>query len=357
MVIPPALLSLGLSLLLVSGLSGCSTTTPAKKNLVVYSPHGKEMLTEFEQQFEARRPDVDVLWLDMGSQDIYDRVRTERENPQGDIWWGAPSILFMKAEGEGLLAPYVPTWDTAVARDAKSARGFWHGTFLTPEVIAFNTRLLSSDAAPKDWDELLEPRWKNRIVLRHPLASGTMRMLFSALIAREMKRTGNVQDGLQWLRRLDANTKSYAADPIQLYLKLAREDAPVTVWNLPDIELQVQVHGYPFDYVVPRSGTPMVVDAIALVEGSHNIELAREFYEFVTSRESIIFQAKNFFRIPARRDIERSTLPDWIAGLELSRMDVDWQLISEKEQEWMRYWEANIKGRGVTDQSADHFEE
>src|SRR6266498_4799553 len=48
---------------------GCSRDhrTP----LVVYSPHGRDLLTLFELRFEALHPDIDVRWLDMGSQDVY----------------------------------------------------------------------------------------------------------------------------------------------------------------------------------------------------------------------------------------------------------------------------------------------
>ena len=48
-------------------LSGCSTST--KQQLVVYSPHGMELLSDYEKQYEQLHPDVDVQWLDMGSQD------------------------------------------------------------------------------------------------------------------------------------------------------------------------------------------------------------------------------------------------------------------------------------------------
>ena len=51
-------------------LVGCSGRGGAKK-LVIYSPHGKEMLSEFEKRYESLHPDVDVQWLDMGSQDVY----------------------------------------------------------------------------------------------------------------------------------------------------------------------------------------------------------------------------------------------------------------------------------------------
>src|SRR6185503_19767634 len=58
-------------------LSSCSGT-PGKTTLIVYSPHGKELLTEFEKRFEAQNPNIDVRWLDMGSQDALDRVRSEK---------------------------------------------------------------------------------------------------------------------------------------------------------------------------------------------------------------------------------------------------------------------------------------
>ena len=82
-------------------LNSCSGT-PGKTTLIVYSPHGKELLTEFEKRFEAQNPNIDVRWLDMGSQDALDRVRSEKANPQADIWWGAPSTMFSQAEKEGL---------------------------------------------------------------------------------------------------------------------------------------------------------------------------------------------------------------------------------------------------------------
>ncbi|MEK9139315.1 MAG: extracellular solute-binding protein, partial [Bacteroidota bacterium] len=304
-------------------LSGCSTST--KQQLVVYSPHGKELLSDYEKQYEQLHPDVDVQWLDMGSQDAYDRIRTERENPQSDIWWGAPSTIFAKAETEGLLEKYTPSWDTAVGVESKSADGFWYGTFLTPEVIMYNNRVLSEADAPKDWDELLDPKWREKIIIRYPLASGTMRVIYSALIQEQQRRTGSVDAGFSWLRRVDANTKGYAADPTQLYLKIAREEALVTLWNLPDVYLQAKMNGYPFGYVVPKSGTPLIVDCIAIVKGTRNLPEAQRFYEFVTSKEALVHQAKEFGRIPARLDISLSELPEWIAKLNLKPMNVDWE--------------------------------
>ncbi len=322
--------------------NSCSNNN--KKKLVVYSPHGKEMLGEFEKQFEAIHPDIDVQWLDMGSQEVFDRVRTEKENPLSDIWWGSPSTIFMRAEKLNLLEKYKPTWADKVGIDSKSKQDNWYGTFLTPQVIAFNDKSLTNQNAPQDWDDLTSSKWKDKIVIRNPMASGTMRVIYSAIIANSIKKTGSDAGGFEWLKKLDDNTSTYAADPTQMYIKLAGNDA-VTLWNMPDIILQKNLYQYPFGYNFPSGGTVVLTDAIAIVKGTKNLEAAKEFYEFVTNEQSLILQAEKFYRIPARNDIPKDKLPKWIADANYKSMDLDWELISEKESDWMKKWDSEIKGK------------
>jgi len=326
-------------------LAGCSTG--GKREIVVYSPHGKELLTAFARSYEDTHPGEVVHWLDMGSQDAFDRVRTERENPQADIWWGGPMTAFSRAEHEGLLEAYVPAWDSAVDPSLRSPAHFWYGTFLTPEVIMYNSRKIDSSAAPHDWDDLLKPAWRGKIVIRSPLASGTMRIIFCSVILREIGRGGTVASGLDWLRRLDANTKTYAADPTQLYIAIAREEGLVTLWDLPDVMLQAGVHGYPFAYAFPSSGTPLITDGIALVRGCRHGEEAKRFYEFVTSRASMVRQAREFYRIPARNDIPRADLPAWMQSLAYRALPLDIDSLALHEKEWMRSWDESVRGRGA----------
>jgi iron(III) transport system substrate-binding protein len=332
-------------LLTAAILAGCGG--PRKTPIVVYSPHGKEMLSAFEHAYEARFPGEDVQWLDMGSQDALDRIRTEKSNPQADVWWGAPMTAFARAEQEGLLRHYVPSWDSAAPPAFKSRNGCWYGTFVTPEVIMYNNARVTPDAAPKDWDDLLLPAWKGKIIIRSPLASGTMRTIFTALIAREIQRGGTVESGLAWLRRLDANTKSYASDPTQLYMKIAREEGLVTLWDLPDVMIQVQSHNYPFGYVIPASGTPVITDAIAIVRNAQHPAEAERFYEFVTTRESMIRQAHEFARIPTRNDIPEHALPPWIASLRIVPLAVNYDTLTVREKEWMTLWDERVRGRGT----------
>ena len=325
--------------LLLLLLVGCASDS--RERLVIYSPHGKEMLGEYELAFEAVHPDVDIRWIDMGGQDAYDRIRTESANPQASLWWGGDGPTFSKAATEGLLEPYRPSWAGAMPPGSFDTDDAWYATYLTPEVILFNTRTVAEAERPTDWDDLLEPVWHDRIIIRYPLASSTMRTIWGALIMRQP----TVEEGYRWLARLDANTKTYTADPTQLYLKIAREEGDVSLWNLPDTEIQSELNGYPFGFAVPTSGTPILNDAIALVKGGPNQAAARDFYEFVTSDSALVRQAERYFRIPVRQDIAADRLPSWMAS-HIVPMEVDWERLEQEGAGWMQHWDENIKGRG-----------
>ncbi|MBE7557774.1 extracellular solute-binding protein [bacterium] len=331
-----------LGLLLVTGCR--KDGDEATRRLTIYSPHGTELLTEFKDRFEAQHPDVEVVFLDMGSQQVLDRIRSERMNPQADLWWGAPQDLFMSAAREGLLEPYRPSWADAIDESERDPQFCWTGTFLTPQVILYNRVKLASEEVPDDWDDLLDERWRGRITIRYPMASGGMRGMFGALIERE--RVKGDDAGLRWLARLDANTQSYPTSPALMFEELTRGDAVLSIWNLPDVVLQQKTYERPFGYVIPKSGTLVITDGIALVKGGKNLDLARSFYEFVTSPESLILQAEKFHRIPCRNDIPPESLPEWMRHLEINPMPMDWRQLSENSDRWMREWDSRIKNRG-----------
>ncbi len=331
------ILSTLLALLLIAG---CAADERAQ--VVIYSPHGKEMLGAYEEMFEEEHPGVNIEWIDMGGEDAYDRIRTERQNPQATIWWGGASTAFERAAKEELLEPYTPSWADAVPAISRGTNESWYGTYLTPEVITYNTRSLEGETPPQDWDDLLTETWRDRILIRYPLASSTMRTIYGAMILRQP----TVEEGYAWLARLDRNVATYTADPTQLYLKLAREEGDLTLWNMPDTYIQSQDVGYPFDYLIPSSGTPILTDGIALVAGGPNQEAATQFYEFVTSDSAIVDQAHRFYRIPARTDIPESELPDWMTRVDIEPMEIDWERLAEEGADWMQHWDEQIKGRG-----------
>jgi iron(III) transport system substrate-binding protein len=216
---------------------------------------------------------------------------------------------------------------------------------MTPEVIAYNTHAVTAAEAPKDWDDVVDPKWKGKVLIRNPVESGTMRAIFGAILARSIANTGSTAQGWDWLKKLDANTKEYVLNPALLYQKLGREEGVITLYNMPDIATLEQRTKTPVGFVFPSSGTPLLVDAIALVHGAKQPALAKEYYEYVTTLPALREAAVRFLRIPARTDLLNDSLPPAVmrARTELKAMPADPKLLADSLDTWMKYWDSTIR--------------
>ena len=312
--------------------------------LVLYSPHGRDLLGVMEAEFERAHPDVDVRWLDMGSQEIYDRLNSEKANPQADVWYGGPDTIFARGAHDGLLAAYRPPWAEHVAPDSRAPGDLYFGLYRTPAMPVYNSKLVAAADAPREWDDLLDPKWKGKILIRDPLASGTMRAVWGFFLCRSVRETGSPDAGFAWLARLDAQTKEYVFNPILMYEKLVRGEGLVTIWDLPDTLLERE-RGSPLQYVFPKSGTPVIDDAVGLVAGARHPDLARRFIDFVGEKSMQKLAAEKTYRLPARTDLG-DELPAWAKEVdkEMVPAQMDWALLEKEGSAWMATWDRTIRG-------------
>ncbi len=315
--------------------------------VVLYSPHGRDLLQLLETSYEAANPTVDVRWLDMGSQEVYDRVRSEKANPQADVWFGGPDTIFARGAADGLLEPHRPVWADSVPAASADAGGRYFGLYRAVPLLIYNSEAVAEEEAPRDWDDLLDPRWADRIVIRDPLASGTMRTAFGKVLADSVRDTGDEAAGFEWLLALDAQTREYAVNPALLFEKIVRQEGWVSIWELTDMLFQQQ-RGAPFGYHFPASGSPVINDAIGLVAGAPHPEAARAFIDWVGSEEALLLAAEQAFRLPAREDLPRDALPEWAREAldEIVTAEVDWELIAERGTDWMARWDREVRGKG-----------
>lgn len=325
-------------------------TKETPERLVIYTGRDPEIYDAVIEKFVEKYPEYEdnVEVLQMGAQEILERVRAEKENPQCDFWWGGTQAALEQAAEEGLLEPVTPSFDDAVPEDYKDKDGQWYGEMVLPEVIEYNSDALKPEELPKDWDDLLDDKWKDKIIIRAVAQSGTMRTIYSSLIYRQYKDTNDVEKGYDWLKKLDANTKEYAANPADMHLKLARQEGLLSLWNLQDILIQKNVKDMPLDYIIPESGAPMLVDGVAVVKNAPNVEGAKKFMEVLFEPEVQLMLSEEVYQIPVRTDIPEDEMPEWLVELEkeLKPMDIDWAVLNENEKEWISYWDENIKGKG-----------
>lgn len=329
----------------VIGLSGVvGVAAELRGNLVIYTCHGEEMPGDVKLYFEELYPEVTVHVLPMGAQNALDRAMAERTNPQADILWGGPQDMFIVAKEAGILQPYKPSFDRFIPKEYKDSEAYFYGQFLTPLAIVYNDEVLDEKDVPKTWDELLDPKWKDQITIRYPLASGSMRTFYGAMIWRSYQKDGTPDAGYQWLKQLDENTKDYTSHSSIVYNNLVRGLAKLSVWAYPDVMDQRYRNGYPLQALIPESGTPVIADNIAILNNAPNPEVAKAFVEFVGTKQSSMLLAHQYYRIPVRSDMPSATLPQWM-NTKIASMDIDWVELSKLSSEWLDHWDSSIKGR------------
>jgi iron(III) transport system substrate-binding protein len=81
---------------------------------------------------------------------------------------------------------------------------------------------------------------------------------------------------------------------------------------------------------------------VGIVAGCKNLAGAKAFVEFFNSMDNAVEQAEKFNRMPTRSDaIDKC--PAWMKN-PIKEMEVDWSVLADKQGEWLKYWEENIRG-------------
>jgi len=76
-------------------------------------------------------------------------------------------------------------------------------------------------------------------------------------------------------------------------------------------------------------------------------QLAKSFYEFVTTEASLLHAAKTYWRIPTRSDLDFSKFSPETDPRNFPPLQLDWQLFADSSEIWMQYWDANIRNQGT----------
>lgn len=314
--------------------------------LVVYSPHGSEMLSAAQEAFAKVEKDAVIDWRYLSTEEVLTRLTAERNKPVADVWWGGPQFTFLRGVKAGVLVPYRPTWADKSQPQFRDADDFWYGDLLTPLTIVYQKNLTKPEELPRDWDDLLNPVLAKKMVVRFPVNSGSMRALYAALIDRQIGQGKTLDQALDWMKKLETQVARYETHSLGVFAAVGKGVHMVSMWNVPETLLKSR-QGYPIDFVYPTSGMPTVVDAIALVKRTAEHPLARRFYEFVTSKEfATKLTEQPFNRVHVRKDLGKNARPEYLDDPRFKTMSVDWRRVSENEALWMERWEKEVLARG-----------
>src|SRR6201989_2690798 len=151
----------------------------AKKEgqVVHYTSTDLPVAEKLAKAFEAKYPGIAVRVERTGAERVFQRIGQEYASNihAVDVVNSSDAAHFIVWKRDGLLASYVPEdvakFYSVEHRDADGQFASWR---IWLSIIAYNTTLVKPEDAPKSFADLLEPRWKGKIVKAHPGYSGTI---------------------------------------------------------------------------------------------------------------------------------------------------------------------------------------
>lgn len=148
----------------------------AKKEgkLVVYGGTPEPWLNDFLKAFNKKYPFIDTSeYFRAGGNKLYTKLLTEIQAGQNtaDIFESANTSDLVDFKERGLLLEYKSPEGEAVYKGMKDP-GWWYGYRITPIPFAYNPTILPDNEAPKNWQDLLDPKYKGKIAFEDS-ASGS----------------------------------------------------------------------------------------------------------------------------------------------------------------------------------------
>src|ERR1700676_4774395 len=156
--------------------------------VVWYTSVDLPVAEKIAKAFEAKYPGIAARVERSGAERVFQRIGQEYGSriPAVDIVKSSDGAHFIVWKREGGLASYVPE---DVARLYPAEHRDRDGMFATwrawLSVIGYNTSLVKPEDAPKSFADLLDPKWKGKIVKAHPGYSGTI-LTATYQMAREL---------------------------------------------------------------------------------------------------------------------------------------------------------------------------
>src|SRR3981081_4463711 len=138
------------------------------------SPH-LPVAEKVAKAFEAKYPGIAVRVERTGAERVFQRIGQEYSSNirAVDVVNSSDAAHFIVWKRDCILAPYVPEdvpkFYPAEHKDIDGQFASWR---IWLSIIAYNTNLVKVEEAPKSFADLLDPKWKGKIVKAHPGYSG-----------------------------------------------------------------------------------------------------------------------------------------------------------------------------------------
>ncbi len=253
----------------------------AKKEgqVVYYTSTDLPVAEKVARAFEAKYPGIAVRTERTGAERVFQRIGQEYSSNihAVDVVNSSDAAHFIVWKRDGILLPYVPEDVAKYPAEHRDVDGQFASFRVWLSIIAYNTNLVKPEEAPKSFADLLDPKWKGKIVKAHPGYSGTI-----------MTATYQMQRDLGWgffeqlAKQSIMQVQSSADPPKKLDLGERAVMADGNEYNI----FQLKEKGRPVEPVYATEGSPLIIGPNAVFKSSPNPNAAKLFQAFCLGREA-----------------------------------------------------------------------
>ncbi len=228
--------------------------------------------------FNAHYPEIRVQLERTGAERILQRITQEYASGihAADVVESSDQGAFVHWKRDGMLAAYVPEDVPRWPAEERDPDGRFASYRASMSVIAYNTRQVKPEDAPRSFADLLAPRWRMRIVKAHPSYSGSILTSTYATVQAL---------GWEYMEKLARQRVMQVQSASEPPKKVVVGERSVQADGSEYVVLNLQDQGQPIAPVYAVEGTPILSGQAAVFEQAAHPSAARLFASFLFSRE------------------------------------------------------------------------
>lgn len=250
--------------------------------LVLYGP-APSTNRAMNDVFMARFPGIKIVPQDQADAQTLTKLDTEAAsgNHIGDIYVG----------GESPQAAAKP--DLCTPADVRTApEGFevptdFDGrlTYYALRMFGFvyNTDMVKAADAPKDWHDLLDPKWKSNFTMGDPSVPGALRVILTQMMVPESED----EWGKPFMEELAAQDPQFSQSESTVSADVAGGRFPIGIGVFQGYYEAQKEKGAPIEFIFPLDdgGNFMARSAMCLINGAKNADVAQLYINWMYSPE------------------------------------------------------------------------
>lgn len=253
-------------------------TETATRKVVIYTSIYHELLDKLGPALKVRFPDLDVEFVTKGgTEHLIAKLESEFNAgiQEADAIMLADPAYARLLKQQGRLQSYVSPGAAKVVVD-KDPAGAYTGVRVIDVVILYNTNLVKSDAAPRSFKDLLDPKWKGQVAFPDPTKSGSTLATVGALVQKY---------DWEFFRKAEANAWQFGGSSSSAPEKVSTGKAKVGV-AIEQQYLLAKREGKPMGMVWPEDGTIVLDSPYAILKNARNPDGARQVLDWILTPEA-----------------------------------------------------------------------